>query len=105
MTVTYSIVKGGYDGVGNLDVDPMIRVSSGGLVELTSGSPCIDSADSRVAPEFDLLGNKRVDDPNHANQMLSGDDGNTTESVTDIGAVEFRGRLKRVRGQLRMSNQ
>ncbi|MCB9291712.1 MAG: right-handed parallel beta-helix repeat-containing protein [Lewinellaceae bacterium] len=64
--VTYSIVKGGYAGVGNLDADPLFI---GGLqndpnninaLRLSFCSPAIDAALSGAAPTNDFSGNQRL---------------------------------------------
>jgi hypothetical protein len=47
---------------------------------MTSGSPCIDAGTSDGAPEFDLDGNNRYDDPNT---------GGGTDTDYDIGACEY----------------
>jgi len=50
---------------------------------LQPGSPCIDAADGTVAPEFDFLGNARVDDPGSPNTGLG-------PPWADIGAFEYQ---------------
>ena len=42
-TVTYSDIEGGYDGEGNIDVDPLFTDADNGDYTLQSGSPCIDA--------------------------------------------------------------
>jgi hypothetical protein len=64
--VSYSDVRGGYAGTGNLDADPLL-VAGDSLVHLTSGSPCIGRGiDSTQfagvwyhAPEYDFDGDRR----------------------------------------------
>jgi hypothetical protein len=60
--VIYSDVRGGWDGEGNLDSDPLF---SGYDVHLLEGSPCLDAGTSGVElglelPEFDFEGDSRV---------------------------------------------
>ncbi len=63
VAVSYSLVQGGFEGVGNIDGDPLFADPDGGDFRLQAGSPCIDAADGTLAPEFDLDGNARIDDP------------------------------------------
>jgi hypothetical protein len=60
--VTYSLVSGGHAGIGNIDGDPLFFDAEAGDLHLQPGSPCIDAANSSVAPEFDLEGNPRFGD-------------------------------------------
>ncbi len=58
--VTYSDVRGGWSGTGNIDVDPLF--SGAGDHHLTPGSPCIDAgADAGVYTDFD--GDERPQGP------------------------------------------
>jgi hypothetical protein len=60
--VTYSIVKGGYPGTGNLDADPLLgppQFNGRGLTEtmaLLPGSPAIDAGDEATCPSTDQRG-------------------------------------------------
>jgi len=58
--VTWSCIKGGYAGEGNIDVDPMF-VDGPYSVQLQSGSPCIDAGTADGAAETDILGRPRPD--------------------------------------------
>ncbi len=60
--VSYSIVEGGHAGVGNMGENP-IFFNPGWDYRLQSSSPAIDAADGSAAPEFDVLGTEREDDP------------------------------------------
>jgi len=64
---TFSDVQGGYEGNGNLDVDPQFVDAANNDFRLQAGSSAIDAADGEAAPELDLEGNPRVDDPDAAN--------------------------------------
>ena len=101
-TVTYSDVLGGFDGIGNIDINPMLVDPENGDFHILAGSPCIDAADNAAVPPdetdldgdfdttepipFDLDGNPRfVDDPDTI------DSGNGDPPVVDMGAYEFQG--------------
>ncbi|MFQ5807169.1 MAG: hypothetical protein ACE5I3_12040, partial [Phycisphaerae bacterium] len=107
-----SCVQGGYDGIGNIDADPLFVDPDGpdndpntwedNDYRLSVGSPCIDAGDNDAVPPdiadldgdgdvdepipFDLDGNPRfVDDPGMP------DSGNGTPPIVDMGAYEFQG--------------
>lgn len=54
-------------------------------LRLSAGSPCIDAADGDVAPELDIEGNPRYDDPATANS------GTGMCTYVDMGAYEYQG--------------
>jgi outer membrane protein assembly factor BamB len=68
--VTYSNVQGGWEGQGNIDIDPLLRPDG----HLRSGSPCIDAGD----PNCDFTSQVDVD----GEPRLTG-------SGVDMGADEF----------------
>lgn len=43
LTVTYSCIKGGYDGTGNINSDPLFINETNDNYHLDTGSPCIDA--------------------------------------------------------------
>ena len=57
--VHHSVVQGGWEGVGNLDVDPGIVSPGRGDYHLASGSPCIDAGALEGAPAVDMDGEPR----------------------------------------------
>ena len=59
-----------------------------GDYRLQPGSPCIDRADGDLAPEFDIEGNPRHDDPGMP------DIGRGSPDHADLGAYEFQGRSR-----------
>lgn len=67
--VSYSNIGGGWDGEGNIDANPLFRTTAKSNYELQSTSPCIDTADTSVAPEIDIFG--------------------TDRTAADMGAVEY----------------
>jgi hypothetical protein len=71
------------DGEGNFWADPLLVDPENGDFRFQPGSPCIDAADGTVAPEFDFLGNPRVDDPDSPNTGLG-------PPWADIGAFEYQ---------------
>jgi len=78
--VTRSIVSGGYPGIGNLDVDPLLNPD----LTLQLGSPAIDSGGcGSTVTATDILGNPRWDIASVPN--AAGGNG------VDIGAYEYQG--------------
>jgi len=86
--VTYCDVQGGYEGVGNIDADPLFVDPDNGDYRIGQGSLCIDAADNTAVPEditTDLGGRPRfVDDP------YTQDTGVGYPCV-DMGAYEYQG--------------
>jgi len=79
--ISYSNVQEGWQGSGNIDVDPKFVDLEVDDFRLRAGSPCIDSA-SIDGPETDLLGHHRpIDIPG------VGRDG---PGAFDMGAYEFQ---------------
>ncbi|MBE0536091.1 MAG: hypothetical protein IH624_10520 [Phycisphaerae bacterium] len=87
VSVSFSDVRGGWEGKGNIDVNPEFVYQGGDDaalwdLRLCLGSPCIDTGDPRYVPEegeMDLGGRPRVDDGNG--------DG---IAVVDMGAYEVQ---------------
>jgi parallel beta-helix repeat protein len=82
LSVSYCDIQGGWEGIGNIDVDPLFVDPCNGDYHLLPGSPCIDAGDPNYLAEpneTDLDGNPRVVDGDN--------DGN---SVVDMGAYEHR---------------
>lgn len=73
-SVKYSIVQGGYAGLGDLDVDPQFVDPSNGNYRLLATSPARDSGFSYGFAPIDLDGNPRV-----------------VNGIVDRGCFEFQG--------------
>lgn len=85
-TVSYSNVQGGFEGLGNIDGNPMFVDPLNGDYRLDRCSPSVDAGDNEAVPEdllTDLDGNPRqVDDPGVP------DTGNGSSPIVDMGAYE-----------------
>jgi predicted outer membrane repeat protein len=79
----HSLVEGGAEGSGNIDADPLFVDPDGEDFHLQSISPAIDSADGPAAPEFDIEGNPRADDPDTPNIGVG-------PPWADLGAFEYQ---------------
>jgi parallel beta-helix repeat protein len=83
-TVTYSNVRGGWGGVGNINSDPLFVNTgdplSGDGLRLGEGSLCIDAANGDIAPLTDILGQERIDIPGVPN---------ATSIPADMGTYEY----------------
>jgi len=78
--VRYSVVDGGWPGVGNFEADPLFVDCDSGDLRLRLGSPCADAGDPGLA--FDVAQDVEGDD-----RVLDGDlDG---VAAVDIGADEI----------------
>ncbi|MGD8451978.1 MAG: right-handed parallel beta-helix repeat-containing protein [Phycisphaerae bacterium] len=81
INITYSDVTGGWEGLGNIDEDPLFVDPENGDFHLTAESPCIDAGDPAFVPaagETDINGQYRLWDG----------DGNGSV-IVDMGADEF----------------
>jgi hypothetical protein len=87
--VTYSCVRGGYTGQGNISVNPMLMSGPGGYYRLRRGSPCIDAGNSSVAVGTRDLGGyaRQVDDPETPD---TGKTGSPPGPLVDMGAYEYQ---------------
>jgi parallel beta-helix repeat protein len=79
--ITYSDVKGGWSGTGNIDVDPLFNDPDNGDFHLWDYSPCIDRGTDEGAPDLDFEGDPRWDHPDMPNDP----------SIIDMGADECAG--------------
>ena len=85
VTVTHSLLTtlSEYSDPSNFTEDPLFVGPASGDVRLQKGSPCIDRADGDAAPEFDIDGQARFDDPGIE------DLGTGEPTYADIGAFEY----------------
>ncbi|MCD4653597.1 right-handed parallel beta-helix repeat-containing protein [bacterium] len=72
ISIQYSDIMGGWEGTGNIDVDPQFTGTND--MRLTDTSPCIDAGTDRNAPGHDCDGNPRP-----------------CGGTWDMGAYEFNG--------------
>ena len=63
MSVTYSIVEGGYTGTGNSVLDPLFTDAPNGDFSLQVSSPAINMGDFILPGSIDLAGNPRIVGP------------------------------------------
>ena len=90
-SITYSCTSGVYSGEGNISSDPLFLEPENGNYHISPGSPCIDAANGTVAPDLDIEGDARLDDPDTPNSGIG------SPPYADIGADEWtpsRGFLK-----------
>jgi hypothetical protein len=59
VSVSYSDVEGGWDGTGNIDLEPLFIDPATGDFHLQADSPCRDSGTSVGAPASDIKGTTR----------------------------------------------
>jgi hypothetical protein len=83
INVNHTLIDAGWSGDGNIDADPLFVDPGAGDLRPQPGSPCIDAADGDAAPEFDIDGNPRGDDPDTPNTGLG-------PPWADMGAYEFQ---------------
>ena len=95
LTVKRSIVRGGWPGVGNLDVDPMFVDGPAGDVHLRLGSPAADmgSNSDPFVPALDMDGQPRIvdGDPNPNVRVDLGADEMLPEVAVRFGTVGAAG--------------
>ena len=99
--VMYSNIEGGYEGVGNIDADPLFVDPVNGDYRLSAGSPCIDAANNWGVPvdvnDFDEDGITNelfpVDldgNPRFNADKSDFDPGCGVPVVVDMGAYEYQ---------------
>jgi len=82
--ITYSDIRYMYNGIGNINANPLFVDAANRVYYLQVGSPCIDAANSSApAPVADKDGNARYDDLGVSNTG-TGDNGN----YYDMGSYE-----------------
>ena len=104
-TVSYSDVQGGWSGTGNIDADPCFVDTTNPErslwnLRLGLGSPCTDAGDNNSVPAdtADLDGDDNTVEPTpfdlngfprFIDDLCTGDTGNGTPPIVDMGAYEF----------------
>lgn len=86
--ITYSCVRGGYAGTGNISSDPLFVGVGGASLSLRPGSPCIDKGTSSNAPSNDLLNRTRPQGSGYDMGAYEGPTCVLTTAVTGNGTVE-----------------
>jgi hypothetical protein len=97
--VTFSDIKGGFAGAGNINVDPRLANAASGNHRLLAGSPCADTGDNTATgvPTTDFEGDTRplngtvdmgADERNAAAAFLYADRG--TIPATSGGTIHFK---------------
>lgn len=99
-TVSYSNVKGGWPGEGNIDANPLFVNVAGGNYRFQAGSPCVDSGHKFAnAGGYDLDGNPRYVDASDSSgwggaiKAMVVDDDDTIHlawASIDMGAYEYQ---------------
>jgi hypothetical protein len=74
LTVSYSLVQGGYSGTGNLSTDPLFVNASNGNLRLQACSPAINAGDNTDISGTDLDNNSRI----------------YNNGTVDLGAYEYQ---------------
>ncbi|MFH1742374.1 MAG: right-handed parallel beta-helix repeat-containing protein [bacterium] len=59
ISATWSNIQDGFDGVGNMNIDPLFVDQTNGDYHLQNGSPCIDTGLVSAAPTEDIEGHNR----------------------------------------------
>jgi trimeric autotransporter adhesin len=80
--VSYSDVKGGFDGTGNIDTDPRFIDAASADLRLDIGSPCIDQGNNSA------IQSSNTSDPDGNPRIIDGDRNGT--SIVDMGCDEFK---------------
>lgn len=60
LPISYSCIKGGYQGTGNLTSDPLFEDEKNANYHLSENSPCIDAGIQDEAPETDIEKQSRL---------------------------------------------
>jgi len=91
VSVTYSLVQGGYAGEGNILDDPMFFDAAGGDLWIQDASPAVDAGDTVAAVDYlpqyalDFDGNDRVRDAAKADTGIA-----VFSATIDMGAYEVQ---------------
>jgi hypothetical protein len=87
VSATYSDIKGGYSGTGNINIDPCFINAGSNDLHLRPYSPCLDAGNNAAVPSgitTDLNGLSRFVD------SCRNDTGSGTPPIVDMGAYEFQ---------------
>jgi len=87
--VSYSIVQHGFKGEGNKDKNPRLSMRKDGTYTLAPGSPCIDAANGKEAPPWDMTRKQRIDDPGVEDAVVCEPGATPCVPHADMGAIEY----------------
>jgi hypothetical protein len=90
-TINYSIVEGGYSGVGNIDADPLFVDEANFDYHIRPSSPAIDAGDNTAVANLTLTDCEGA--ARFVNDPYTTDSGNSDgiHEIVDIGPFEFPG--------------
>jgi len=87
-TVTYSDVKGGWPGTGNIGDYPVFVDKASGDLRLSSCSPCVDAGDNTAVPAG--VTTDLADNPRFMDDERIPDTGFGAPPIVDMGAYELQ---------------
>jgi hypothetical protein len=90
LVVTYSDIQGGWSGTGNIDADPLFVDAVSDNLNLSNGSPCIDTADSDALLPTPLSALDFDGKARYYDVVSMPDTGVGLCTFLDMGACEFQ---------------
>jgi len=89
ITISYSDIQGGFEGTGNLDINPYFVNVAESDYRLLDYSPCLGAGlDTSIVPITDIEGNPRPNPPGSNPDMGAHENSRTTQIVVDsLGVI------------------